>query len=136
MIELTRRKRIVKVLVLETSKDRAKLISDLLNDYRYKIHINYQGNEIMTNLRDVKPSLIIVNASLRPDSGVGILEKIKSDPRYSKIPVIFISNFTSTELPAKLKSYPNVDYLIEPFKIKNFRHIVERWINFRSLYVN
>ncbi len=126
----------MKVLVFETTKDRAKLISDLLNDYRYKIHINYQTDEVLNDLREVKPSLIIVNANVRPDSGVSILEKIKTDPRYSKIPVILISNFTSTELPAKVKKYPNVDYLVEPFKIKNFRHIVERWINFRSLYVN
>ena len=126
----------MKVLVFETSKDRAKLISDLLDDYRYKIHINYQGNEVLNDLREIKPSLVIVNANVRPDSGVSILEKIKTDPRYSKIPVILISNFTSTELPAEIKKYTNVDYLVEPFKIKNFRHIVERWINFRGLYVN
>lgn len=126
----------MKVLVFETSKDRAKLISDLLNDYRYKIHINYQGDEALANVQEVKPSLIIVNSSMKPDSGVNILDKIKSDTRFSKIPVILISNFNSTEIPTNIKKYSNVDYLVEPFKIKNFRHIVERWINFRSLYVN
>lgn len=126
----------MKVLVFETSKDRAKLISDLLDDYRYKIHINYQGDDALNDVQEVKPSLIIVNANVKPDSGVGLLDKIKRDPRYTKIPVILISNFNSTELPAKIKKYTNVDYLVEPFKIKNFRHIVERWINFRSLYVN
>jgi response regulator RpfG family c-di-GMP phosphodiesterase len=126
----------MKVLVFETSKDRAKLISDLLNDYRYKIQINYGGAKALNDVQEAKPSLIIVNASVRPDSGVSLLDKIKSDPRYSKIPVILISNFESTELPTKIKKYTNVEYLVEPFKIKNFRHIVERWINFRSLYVN
>ncbi|NIU00646.1 MAG: response regulator [Nitrosopumilaceae archaeon] len=126
----------MKVLVFETSKDRAKLITDLLGDYRYKIHVNYHGDQAMTDVRNVKPSLIIVNANIRPQSGLSILEKIKRDARYAKIPVIFISNFNSTELTTNLSRYPNVDYLVEPFKIKNFRHIVERWINFRSLYVN
>jgi CheY-like chemotaxis protein len=125
----------MKVLVCETSKDRAKLISDLLEDYRYKIHINEDG-EILDAVQDLKPSLIIVNANLKPTSGVNILEQLKANPRYAKIPVIFISNFASTELPEKIKSFENVDYLVEPFKIKNFRHIVERWVNFRSLYVN
>jgi len=126
----------VKVLVFETSKDRAKLINDLLLDYRYKIHINYHGDQVMTDVRYHQPSLIIVNANVRPDFGIGILDKIKKDPRYAKIPVIFISNFVSNELATKVKRYQNVDHLVEPFKIKNFRHIVERWINFRSLYVN
>ena len=126
----------MKVMVFETSKDRAKLISDLLDDYRYKIHINYQADEVLNDLKEIKPSLVIVNSNVRPDSGVSLLEKIKSDPRYTRLPVIFISNFDSTELPDQVKQYPNVDYLVEPFKIKNFRHIVERWVNFRSLYVN
>ena len=126
----------MKVLVCETSKDRAKLISDLLEDYRYKIHVNFKGDEILSDVQDLKPSLIIVNANVKPDSGVSILEKLKADPRYAKIPVIFISNFTSTELPEKVKAFQNVDYLVEPNKKKNFRHIVERWVNFRSLYVN
>lgn len=126
----------MKVLVFESSKDRAKLICDLLDDYRYKIHVNYSGDQVLTEVREVKPSLIIINSNVRPDSGVKIVDKIKRDPRYSRIPVIFIANFPSSELSGKVKKYPNVDYLVEPFKIKNFRHIVERWINFRSLYVN
>ena len=78
----------MKVLVFETSKDRAKLINDLLLDYRYKIHINYHGDQVMTDVRYHQPSLIIVNANVRPDFGIGILDKIKKDPRNAKIPVI------------------------------------------------
>lgn len=126
----------MKVLIFETSKDRAKLISDLLVDYRYKIYINYQGDSALSEINEVKPSLIILNASVKPNSGISILEEIKKEPRFAKTPVIFISNFDSQELSEKLKSLPNVDFLVEPFKIKNFRHIVERWVNFRSLYVN
>ncbi len=126
----------MKVLVFETSKDRAKLIRDLLADYRYKICINYGGDHILSQIREDRPSLIILNANLKPTSGITILEKLKRDPRFRKIPVILISNFNSQELARKVKQFPNVDYLEEPFKIKNFRHMVERWINFRSLYVN
>lgn len=126
----------MKVLVFEASKDRAKLIQDLLNDYRYKIHINYSGKHALNDVRNIKPSLIIVHSNVRPDSGIGILEKIKLNQKYANIPVIMISNFSSREIARKIKKYPNVDYLVEPFKIKNFRHIVERWINFRSLYVS
>ncbi|RMF58808.1 MAG: response regulator [Calditrichaeota bacterium] len=126
----------VRVLVFETSKDRAKLITDLLDDYRYKIFVNYNGEQALSAVREIKPSLIIVNANVRPDSGLTLLEKIKQDARLKKIPVILISSFNSTEIMAKVKKYPNVDYLVEPFKIKNFRHIVERWINFRSLFVS
>jgi two-component system nitrogen regulation response regulator GlnG len=124
------------VLVFEASKDRAKLIRDLLNDYRYKIHINYSGEKALNDIQNLKPSLIIVHSNVQPDSGIGIVEKIKRNQKYLNIPVIMISHFASSEMRSKIKKYPNVDYLVEPFKIKNFRHIVERWINFRSLYIS
>jgi DNA-binding response OmpR family regulator len=126
----------MKVLVFESSEDRAKLIRDLLKDYRYKIHIKSDGSNVLTEIKDKKPSLIIINTNIRPESGVKVLDKIKAHPLYAQIPTILISGFYSRELANQIKEYENVDYLVEPFKIKNFRHMVERWINFRSLYVS
>jgi len=123
----------MKVLVFDSSLDRAKLIRDLLEDYRYKTVIRQSSNNALNEVRNVKPSLIIVHSN---DSGVKIIEKIKKDSRYTKIPVIMISNLSSKEILDRIGKYPNVDFLVEPFKIKNFRHAVERWINFRSLYVS
>lgn len=123
----------MKVLVIDSSLDRAKLIRDLLEDYKYKTVIDQNGGQVLNKVRDVKPSLIIVHSK---DYGIQILEKIKKDSRYSKIPIIMISNLYSQDVMDKIKEYPNVDFLVEPFKIKNFRHVVERWINFRSLYVS
>ncbi len=122
----------MKVLIFDSSLDRAKLIRDLLEDYRYKTVIHENGGQVLTEIKNAKPSLIIVHSK---DSGIQILEKIKKDSRYAKIPVIMISSLFSQEVMDRIKKYPNVDFLVEPFKIKNFRHVVERWINFRSLYV-
>lgn len=123
----------MKVLVFDSSLDRAKLIRDLLEDYRYKTVIQQFSSNALNEVRTVKPSLIIVHSN---DSGIKIIEKIKKDSRYSNIPIIMISNLSSKEILDRIKKYPNVDFLVEPFKIKNFRHVVERWINFRSLYVS
>lgn len=124
----------MRVLVYENTQDRAKLIEDLLNAYRYKIFVNGDQAPSLNQLKDIKPSLLIVNANNQ--SHLAFLEKMKSHSQFSKIPVIMLSNINSLETFQKFHQMPYVDYLVEPFKIKNFRHIVERWINFKSLYVN
>lgn len=124
----------MKVLVYETSKDRAKLIEDLLGSYRYKIFSNYENSSSIKQIQEVKPSLIIMNVNHR--AHVELLDKLRQHSRLSNIPVILISNFNSRDIVEKIHNLPHVDYLVEPFKIKNFRHMVERWITFRSLYVN
>jgi DNA-binding response OmpR family regulator len=125
---------IMRVLVYENTQDRAKLIEDLLNTYRYKIFVNGDQAPSLNHLKDIKPSLLIVNVNNQ--SHLEFLEKMKSHSQFSKIPVIMLSNINSFETFQKFHQMPHVDYLVEPFKIKNFRHIVERWINFKSLYVN
>ena len=77
----------MRVMVFETTKDRAKLIGDLLDSYRYKIFVNYQSDTAMNDVQEVKPSLIILNASIRPDSGISFLQKLKNDPKFAKIPI-------------------------------------------------
>ncbi len=126
----------MKVLVYETSDDRAKLIQDLLKSYRYKIVVNQKSANPATlrEIQEIKPSLIIINTGVR--AHLDLFEKIKQNARMSRIPIILISNFDSSEINDISYRYPNVECLVEPFKIKNFRHIVERWITFRSLYVN
>ncbi|MFZ0390888.1 MAG: hypothetical protein WAN36_10560 [Calditrichia bacterium] len=124
----------MKVLVYETSKDRAKLIEDLLGSYRYKIFMHHDNHASINQVLDIKPSLIIMNANHREH--VEMLEKLKKHSRLSKIPVILISNLDHSEIINQLSDLPNVDCLTEPIKIKNFRHVIERWVNFRSLYLN
>jgi DNA-binding response OmpR family regulator len=123
---------IMKVFVINLRLDREKLIKDLLEDYKYKTVIHQKEGQVLNEIKDVKPSLIILHQS---DLEIRILEKIKKDLRYSKIPIIMISSLYSKQVMDRIKDYPNIDILVEPFKIKNLRHMIERWVNFRSLYL-
>jgi DNA-binding response OmpR family regulator len=123
----------MRVLVCESTKDRAKLIEDLLKRYRYQVYLNDECTTL-EQVKDINPSLIILNAN--QNSNVDFLVKLKKQSRYANIPVILISKANSETVLDIVNQLPNVDYLVEPFKIKNFRHIVERWITFRSIYVN
>ncbi len=124
----------MRVMVYETTQDRAKLIRDLLNTYRYKIYVNNDHTPSLDSIKEIKPSLLIINAN--HPSHIEFLEKLNLNKQFNRIPVIILSNMNSLEVFRKFNKLPHVDYLVEPFKIKNFRHNVERWINFSSLYVN
>jgi DNA-binding response OmpR family regulator len=125
---------VMRVVVYENSQDRAKLIRDLLSTYRYKTFLNTDQPLPPEKIKDIKPTLIIVNVN--NPSHIELLEKLKKNKYASEIPIILISSLGSREILDKFQYLPYVDYLVEPFKIKNFRHLVERWITFRSMYIN
>lgn len=124
----------MRILVYENTQDRAKLIKDLLDTYRYKTYLNTDTALSLESIKNLKPALLIVNVN--NPLHLELLEKIKRNSQFNRIPLILISNFNSREIFDKFSQFSHVDYLVEPFKIKNFRHLVERWVNFRSMYVN
>jgi DNA-binding response OmpR family regulator len=124
----------MRVVVYENTQDRAKLIQELLKTYRYKTFLNTDQPLPPEKMKDIKPSLIIVNVN--NPSHIKLLDNFKNNKHVHKIPVILISAPGSREILDRFHYLPYVDYLVEPFKIKNFRHIVERWMTFRSMYVN
>ena len=124
----------MRVVVYENSQDRAKLIQDLLSTYRYKTFLNTDQPVSPEKIKDIKPTLIIVNVN--NPAHIELLENLKNKKYVNQVPIILISNPGSREILDKFHYLPYVDYLVEPFKIKNFRHIVERWITFRSMYIN
>ena len=124
----------MRVVIYENTQDRAKLIQDLLSTYRYKTFLNTDQPLPPERMKDIKPSLIIVNVN--NPSHIELLENFRNNKHVDKTPIILISSPGSREILSKFHYLPYVDYLVEPFKIKNFRHMVERWITFRSMYIN
>ncbi len=124
----------MRVVVYENTTDRAKLIRDLLSTYRYKTYLNTDRQISFNEIKDIQPSLMIINVD--NPSHIELLEKLQHHNQFKRIPVILISNMKSGEVLRKYDQLDHVDFLVEPFKIKNFRHMVERWITYRSVYVN
>jgi len=124
----------MRVVVYENTQDRAKLIQELLKTYRYKTFLNTDQPLPPEKMKDIKPSLIIINVN--NPSHIELLDNFKNNKHVHKTPVILISSPGAREILDRFHYLPYVDYLVEPFKIKNFRHIVERWMTFRSMYIN
>ena len=119
----------MRVLVYETSEDRAKLIRDLLGTYRYKIFHKNGDSTSLTPLQEIKPSLIIMNANCREH--VELFEKIKQNSRYSKIPIILISKMDSIEIFKKYNFTFGV-YKIGKGKVRiqlNGKWQLDMWMN-------
>jgi response regulator RpfG family c-di-GMP phosphodiesterase len=85
---------------------------------------------------DQKPAIIIFNEKFHKNTGEALLNQLRSNPQTDNIPIIYISS--DLDLNEKLKRYSDdsfVQLLKEPYRLKFFRHYIDRWTTFRSLYV-
>ena len=126
----------MRVLILESQTDRAQLIKSLIEPYNYKVNICDNYDEIDGQLKDPTLGLVVIGPTMKSITGLDLLTSIKSQPKLDKIPIIYISNNQSIEARRQLNQFKNTEFILEPFKIKNFKHLIEKWLNFRSLYLN
>lgn len=125
----------MKILVCDSQQDRARLIKSLIEQYNYKVRIEKSIEEIETAIAENNLVLIVVGPRIESMKGFELLERIKSKTKYWDLPVIFITDTDVVSLREQVNRFKNVDVIQEPFKIKNFKHLIEKWLNFRSIYV-
>ncbi len=126
----------MKVMICDEDITKAKVISDLLNVYQFKLITLTHGAEFLKQVQSHKPSIIILNENFPLGSGKDIVSQLRMHPLLNNIPVIMISNNTdANRIHNELRGDTLFELMREPFKIKHLRHCIDRWTTFRSLYV-
>jgi CheY-like chemotaxis protein len=87
-IETFSNKKLKKLLVVEDNVEHNKLIRDLVGNGDVKSFSAYTGAEAMNMLQAEEYDCIILDLGLPDISGFELLEKIKTIPRLTKIPVV------------------------------------------------
>lgn len=126
----------MKVMICEEDASKAKVLTDLLNVYKFKLITLTNSGEFFRQVQNHKPAIIILNENFSQKSKEDVIDKLRMNPVSSKIPIIFITNEKDAEEEINKSGMDSlVELMQEPFKIKHLRHCVDRWTTFRSLYV-
>jgi putative two-component system response regulator len=66
-------------------------------------------------LTDIMPSLILLDIEMPGMSGIEAIKVLKSDDRYKKIPIIFLTGNVDAAMEARCYEAGAVDYINKPF---------------------
>lgn len=113
------------VLVAEDDDDQREIICDMLELEGYNVVLASDGEEALQVAFEVRPSAIALDVVLPRSDGWEVLNKLKSDPATSNIPVMIISVVDQQEFGKKLGAD---EYLIKPLEPLSLRAAVRRLI--------
>jgi len=103
-----------RILVIEDNPDVAENIAEILTVNGYVVSVVNNGDKGQQSLFNYKPDLIISDISMPGMNGLELLDLLRKDPNYRKLPFIFLSGKTSDQDVRKgLDAGANV-YLTKP----------------------
>lgn len=106
----------MRVLLIEDELFYYKLIAPELKKAGYELKYVRTGRKGLDTIPTYKPDMLIVDLRLPDIDGFEIVTRLRNDPDYNHIPVIFIT--TQNSLDTKLKAFDlgADDYLVKPFQ--------------------
>lgn len=103
------------ILVVDDNEMVCVLIKSILEG-QYKIIIRNDGKDALAYLdQGNHPDLILLDMLMPKMNGRTFVRKVIADPRYGKIPIIFITTVDSTMLMNSFKDLV-LDYIVKPFE--------------------
>lgn len=68
----------------------------LIND-GYEVEVAVNGEEGLVKIRSFSPDMVLLDVMMPKVNGLQVLERVKSDPSISKIPIIILTNLGGSQ---------------------------------------
>ncbi len=109
-------KKTKKILVADDDTQIVRLLSFRLKANNFDVIVAYDGYQCVQVAKDDLPDLILLDINTPFGGGIKALETLKTMADTSKIPVIIITAFASTEVIRLVMELGASDLISKPFK--------------------
>lgn len=120
------------VLVVDDNKDLCLFLSDALGGEGYDVVMAADGAEAWEALEKNNVGIIVSDVMMPGIDGIELCRKIKTDMRYSHIPVILLTAKSSDEAKIAGLECGADDYLTKPFNFEILKLRISKFIELRK----
>ncbi|WNO11472.1 response regulator [Teredinibacter sp. KSP-S5-2] len=124
----------IQILFAEDNDDHAELIVDSFDECKdqYQLIRSHDGQQLINDLKNRLrshsdlPDVILLDIKMPSVDGVRTLQKIKSDQRLKKLPVIMLTTSNRDTDIDECYRYGADGYMVKPFSYNDFSLILRK----------
>jgi two-component system sensor histidine kinase/response regulator len=104
------------ILIVDDVPANLKILESILTSEGYKVRPVTNGRMALQVAKKEKPDLILLDIMMPEMNGFEVCRRLKENPDFIDIPVIFISALNDTNDIVKALNHGGVDYITKPFQ--------------------
>ena len=104
------------VLVVDDTEANLDILVDALGDI-YDVSVAMDGESALETVEEEPPDIILLDIMMPGMDGYEVCQRLKDNPDYARIPVIFLTALTEVENKTKGFRMGAVDYITKPFEV-------------------
>jgi two-component system sensor histidine kinase/response regulator len=111
------------ILIVDDQEENLHMVKNVLTMMSYEVSLAKSAEAALKFLSERSPDLILLDVMMPDTDGLAACRRIKSEPRWEPIPVIFLSAADDKNLIVQALEAGGVDYVTKPF---NMAELVSR----------
>jgi signal transduction histidine kinase len=105
------------ILVIDDRSHNLELLFDLFTKEGFQVMVARNGENALEKVKVFPPDLIILDVMLPGIDGFETCTRLKQNPDYAEIPIVFMTGLNSVEDKVKGFEVGGVDYITKPFQL-------------------
>ena len=105
------------VLVVDDAPETLRLLCDTLAIEGYTVLVARDAIEALERFEMAVPDAVLLDAIMPGDNGFTLCRRLKGEPSWAHVPVIFMTGLAETEQIVEGFASGGVDYVVKPLKI-------------------
>ena len=106
-----------KILIIDDEAEFVEMIGfRLAKSGGYEVIPAYDGEDGLLKARSEHPDLIILDIWMPKKDGYQVIKELKESAETARIPVIFLTAGTASQITNKIKEAGAADYITKPFE--------------------
>lgn len=102
-----------RILIVDDDPGTIRLLAQILKDLG-KVYFTTQSMEALTLAQSISPDIILLDIEMPGLSGLEVCERIKSDPKFEDVPVLFVTSNVGVDVEARALTGGAIDFIHKP----------------------
>ncbi|MBD0343859.1 MAG: response regulator, partial [Coleofasciculus sp. Co-bin14] len=103
-----------KLLIVDDDPQLLDFLRTLLEPWAFRLTLQHDPKQFWTTLEQSAPDLLILDIEMPELSGIDLCQVVRNDPRWSELPVLFLSAYIDAKTVHRVFSVGADDYVSKP----------------------
>jgi CheY-like chemotaxis protein len=114
------------ILMLEHDQDDQQLTLSILEELGIDMSLRFVANSdgLIAAIEESEPMLVLVDFNVKPETGLHILERIKSGTRWQHLPVVVLGETPDPSFVKRCYQQGACSYIIKPNSLEGTRRVI------------
>ena len=115
-----------KIVIAEDSAAGRELLHELIESWGYEVIEATDGREALQKIIETAPDLVLCDIQMPEQDGYAVIQSLRQDPRFMKLPVIALTAFAMRGDKEKILAAGFDSHQSKPVEFESLKADIER----------